>query len=498
MFKKVLVANRGEIAVRVMVACQQMGIGTVAIFSDVDKDAPHVRMADETVPLGDPTPSQSYLNIEKIIKATNDTFADAIHPGYGFLSENAKFAKRCRDEGIIFIGPTPETIELMGNKIAAKETMVKAGVPVIPGYWQKDQSMEKLMGETLRIGFPVMVKAAAGGGGKGLRIVHRKADLRDAIEGAQREATSAFGDGTVFLEKYLDKPRHIEFQVLADSKGNTVHLFDRECSIQRRHQKIIEETPSTAVNPELRVEMGEVAVKAAKAANYVNAGTVEFMMSGDGSYYFLEMNTRLQVEHPITEMVTGLDLVKWQLKIANGEKLAFKQKDLSQRGHAIECRIYAEDPERNFMPQTGKITQVSLPRGPFVRHEVGIISGIEITSWYDPMLAKLITYAETREEALQKMTWALEHYVTMGITTNVAFLKQVINHPAFKEGKITTHFIEDHLSKLAEKEKLPIEVLIAAGIFDFIHPHSEAVPVVTGETDPHTPWKSMGKWRLGA
>ncbi len=497
MFKKVLIANRGEIAVRIIKACQEMGIKTVAIYSKVDKDAPHVQLADETVNLGDPTPIESYLNIPKIIKIAQDTGAEAIHPGYGFLAENPDFAQSCNDVNVKFIGPSPKVISLMGDKIAAKKTMEKADVPVIPGYHGDKQDKASLIKEGKKIGFPLLVKAAAGGGGKGMRIVYSENLLEESIESAKRESKSAFGDDTVFLEKYLDKPRHIEFQILADEHGNVIHLFERECSIQRRHQKIIEETPSPVMTQQLRQKMGKAAVATAKAVGYTNAGTVEFMVDGDLNYYFMEMNTRLQVEHPITEMTTGIDLAKWQLRIASGEKLTIKQKDLFQRGHAIECRIYAEDPANGFLPSIGTLEKVEAPKGPYVRDDSGIYTGMEVTPYYDPMLAKLVTYAENREESINKMIWALSRYIVMGVTTNISFLKKVVEHEEFKKGNITTHFIDNYFKDWTEaKDGLPIDAIIALAVYDSMHTKKQEI-VRFKEADPHSPWKHVGRWRVG-
>jgi len=497
LFKKVLVANRGEIAVRIIKACQEIGVKTVAIYSDVDKDAPHVHLADEAICLGDPTPIQSYLNIPKIIKIAQEAGAEAIHPGYGFLAENPDFAKSCKDVGIKFIGPSAEVISLMGDKIAAKTTMEKAKVPVIPGYHGDKQDNASLIKEGKKIGFPLLVKAAAGGGGKGMRIVHSQDRLEESIESAKRESKSAFGNDTVFLEKYIDKPRHIEFQILGDEHGNVIHLFERECSVQRRHQKIIEETPSPVMTPKLRKKMGEAAVAAAKAVKYSNAGTVEFMVDGNLNFYFMEMNTRLQVEHPITEMTTGVDLVKWQLRVASGTKLGLKQSDLSQRGHAIECRIYAEDPANGFLPSVGVLGKVESPTGPNIRDDTGIYTGMEVTSYYDPMLSKLVVSAETREESINKMIWALSHYVVLGVTTNVPFLKQVLEHEEFKKGNITTHFIENYFEDWTETKKgLPIDAIISLAVYDSMHTKSQEI-VRYKEIDPHSPWKHVGRWRVG-
>ena len=498
MLTKVLVANRGEIAVRIMRACQEMGIKTVAVYSEVDKEAPHVQIADESIDLGDPTPIASYLNIPKIIESAQKIGADAIHPGYGFLAENPDFAKSCEDVGIKFIGPNPKIISLMGDKIAAKKTMNKAGIPVIPGYSGEKQDIPSLAKEGKKIGFPLLVKAAAGGGGKGMRIVHSEDILEESIEGSKRESKSAFGDDTVFLEKYLEKPRHIEFQILGDEHGNIIHLFERECSIQRRHQKIIEESPSPVMNEKLRKKMGEAAVKAAEAVGYNNAGTVEFMVDGDLNFYFMEMNTRLQVEHPVTELTTGIDLAKWQLKIAGGKELSIKQNELAQRGHAIECRIYAEDPSNGFLPSIGTLKKVEPPRGPNVRDDSGIYTGMKITPYYDPMLSKLIVNAENRDECIDKIIWALSRYVILGVTTNIPFLIKVLDHNEFRKGNITTHFIDNYFKDwISSKKSLPVEAIIALSVYDSMHSRTEEI-VRYKESDPHSPWKHVGRWRMGA
>jgi len=498
LFKKVLVANRGEIAVRIIHGCQEMGIKTVAVYSEVDAGAPHVNLADETVNLGDPTPSESYLNISKIIEAARSVGAEAIHPGYGFLAENPDFPQACSDKGIKFIGPSAKVIAMMGDKIAAKKTMEKAGVPVIPGYHGLKQDNPTLIKEGKKIGFPLLVKAAAGGGGKGMRIVHSEEQIEQAIESAKRESKSAFGNDTVFLERYLDKPRHVEFQVLADEHGNVIHLFERECSIQRRHQKIIEETPSPVMTPQLREKMGKAAVKAAQTVGYTNAGTVEFMIDGKHNFYFMEMNTRLQVEHPITEMTTGIDLVKWQLRIADGQQLTLKQKDLSQRGHAIECRIYAEDPSNGFLPSVGNLEKVDVPNIPNVRNDSGIETGMKITPYYDPMLAKLAVSSERREDSIDKMIRALSNYVVLGVTTNIPFLKKVLEHKEFRNGNITTHFIDNYFKDWTiAKRGLPVDAVISLAVFDSMHSKREEY-VRFKEADPHSPWKHVGRWRMGA
>lgn len=497
MFKKVLIANRGEIAVRIIKACQEMGIKTVAVYSEADRKSPHVELADETINLGDPAPSESYLNIAKIIQNATSLKAEAIHPGYGFLAENPDFAKACQDSGIKFIGPTPEVIRLMGDKIEAKNTIAQAHIPVIPGYNGVKQDLTTLIKEGKKIGFPLLVKATAGGGGKGMRIVHAESELEQSIESAKREAKSSFGNDSVFLEQYIDKPRHIEFQILADEQGNVIHLFERECSIQRRHQKIIEETPSPALTPKLREAMGKAAVAAAKTVGYTNAGTIEFMVDGKQDFYFMEMNTRLQVEHPITEATTGIDLVKWQLRIASGMPLTLKQSDITQRGHALECRIYAEDPSNGFLPSIGTLEKVEMPMGPNIRNDTGVETDFPVSPYYDPMLAKLTVSSENREESINKMIWALSHYVVLGVTTNISFLKKVLDHAEFRKGNITTHFINDYFKDwLVTKEGLPLDALIALAVYDSMHTQRQEV-VRYKEADPHSPWQHVGRWRMG-
>ncbi len=449
MIKKVLVANRGEIAIRIFQTLREMGIGTVAVFTEPDARALHVRTADEIVQIG------SYLDPNEIVQATTHSGADAIHPGYGFLSENVALALACDKAGVTFIGPKPDTIRRMGDKVESKRIMQQAGVPVV-------QSWDKAPPESE---FPVLVKAVGGGGGKGMRLVERPADLAAAMATASREAGKAFGDDRVFVEKYIKNPRHIEFQVLGDVHGNVVHIFERECSIQRRHQKIIEETPSPALTPELRTKMGEAAVAAARAVNYVNAGTVEFIAGPDGRFYFLEMNTRLQVEHPVTEMTTGLDLVREQIAVANGNRLSFRQSDLRQTGHALECRIYAEVPEENFRPDIGNIAVFRPPTGPGVRLDSGVQQGSEVSFHYDPMLAKLIVWAGSRHAAIDRMKRALAEFVLLGVRNNIEFLNRVISSDEFGQGKIDTHFLERHpeLSKDGQSE-IPPEVLLAASL----------------------------------
>ncbi len=498
MIKKVLIANRGEIAVRVINACQEMGIQTVAIYSDVDEGALHVHTADEAYPLGDPTPSESYLNIPKILDIARKSGADAVHPGYGFLSEREEFAEACTGAGLKFIGPSAEVIHGMGDKIEAKRTMRLAGVPVIPGFTGEEEGEDDTLQQACeRIGFPVLIKATAGGGGKGMKVVNSPEELDDAIASARREAMSSFGNDQLLLEKYLEGPRHIEFQILADEHGKILHLFERECSIQRRHQKVIEESPSVAIDDDLRRRMGEVAILAARTIGYTNAGTVEFMVDKDRNFYFLEMNTRLQVEHAITEMTTGIDIVKWQLRIASGEPLTLEQDDIRQRGHAIECRIYAEDPEQGFMPSTGRLSKVEIPRGINIRHDTGVKEGAVITPYYDPMLAKLIVTGEKREDAIRKMEWALSNYITLGVTTNVPFLRAIIAHEAFAGGEIDTHFIDTYFKDWEMAADLPVEVLIAAALDDMRH-SGIVEDEGSGEEahDAHSPWKNAGLWRI--
>ena len=444
MIKKVLVANRGEIAFRIMRSCREMGISTVAVYSEADRAAMHVRYADEAYLIGPAPSAESYLNIDRIIEAARKAKADAIHPGYGFLSENAAFSERCSKEGIEFIGPGPDAIRQMGDKITARKTMIAAGVPVVPGTVEMITDYNEALKTIREIGLPVMIKASAGGGGKGMRLVKREEDIESSLRGARSEAKTAFGDDAVYIEKYIESPHHIEFQILADKHGNAVHLFERECSVQRRHQKVVEETPSPLLTPEVRAEMGAHAVAAAKACNYHGAGTIEFIVDDQLNYYFLEMNTRLQVEHPITERVVGVDLVKEMINIANGFELPFKQDELKQSGHAIECRIYAEDPDRNFMPSPGTIRHISEPLGLGVRHDGYVYEGYTIPIYYDPMISKLIVWAVNREEAINRMSRALEEYKITGVKTSIPFLAKIMEAEAFRSGKYNTHFIEEN------------------------------------------------------
>ncbi len=495
--KKVLIANRGEIAVRITQTLQEMGITVVAVYSDPDAGALHVRKADEAVRLPGETAAETYLQKERLIEICKEHGVDAVHPGYGFLSENADFARLCDKAGIVFIGPKPDVIRDMGDKIIAKTTMEKAGVPVVPGWSGAGIEPDVIRREADRIGYPVLVKAAAGGGGKGMRLVKKPEELEAALEAAAREAQSAFGDARIFLEKYIVRPRHVEFQIFGDEHGNVVHLFERECSIQRRHQKIVEESPSPALTPELRAKMGKAAVKAAQAIGYTNAGTVEFILAPDGSFYFLEVNTRLQVEHPVTEMVTHRDLVRAQLLVAQGEPLPFRQEDLTQEGHAIECRVYAEDPARNFLPSTGKLHHCHPPEGPGIRVDTGVDTGSAVSIHYDPMLAKLVVWGETRQQAIEKARWALDHYAILGVTTNIQFLNAVLGHPVFASGDIHTHFLEENPIRTDMQEIPPEALAVAALASRNGKGNSQAVSAVSGVVvyDGTSPWLTAGKWR---
>ena len=468
--KKLLVANRGEIAIRVMRTCRELDIETVAVYSEVDRTSLHVRYASEAYYIGKAPSNESYLNIDKIIDVAKKSGANAIHPGYGFLSENAEFAKRCTSEGIIFVGPTPEVIVQMGDKIQARDAMTRAGIPIVPGTKEKITSEEEVHKVIEEIGLPIMIKASAGGGGKGMRLIQNESEVISAVRAARSEALSSFGDDSVYIEKYITSPHHIEFQILADQHGNVVHLFERECSVQRRHQKMIEETPSPLMTPELREEMGKCAVDAAKAVDYVGAGTIEFLVDNDLNYYFLEMNTRLQVEHPITERVTGIDLVKQQIRVAEGNKLGFRQEDLSQKGHSIECRIYAEDSDNNFMPSAGKIYKISEPLGLGVRTDGYVYEGYEIPIYYDSMISKLIVWGKTRDEAIRRMRRALYEYKITGVKTSIKILERVMNNKNFIEGNYDTHFIEKNKKQLLSKETKEdvSNMVIIAAFIDYL------------------------------
>ncbi len=502
-FESVLIANRGEIAVRVIIACQELGIRAIAVYSDADRDAPHVRLADAAYRIGPPPARESYLNIPAIIAAARASGAQAIHPGYGFLSENADFAQACADAGIVFIGPPPDAIRLMGSKTAAKRAVEAVGVPTVPGYMggvgSDQRDAQALAREAERVGYPIMLKAAAGGGGKGMRVVNRPEDLAESLAAAQREALAAFGDETVFFEKLIVAPRHVEFQILADAYGHGIHLGERECSIQRRHQKALEESPCVALTPELRARMGADAVRAALAAGYVNAGTCEFLLADDGSYYFLEMNTRLQVEHPITELVSGHDLVHLQLAIAAGRPLTIEQSAISPRGHAIETRLYAEDPAHGYLPSSGRLLVFEPPRAPGVRVDAGVSAGDEIGVNYDPMLAKLIVHADDRAAAIDRLRWALDHFAVLGVATNNALLRAIADDPDFQAGRTNTAFLETHDlgigqpdaagldgAEAATADGAPDEALLAAALWETQAAATSVAATTTG--GPFNPW----------
>lgn len=463
--KKVLIANRGEIAVRVIRSAHKMGIATVAVYSEADRDAPHVQLAGEAWNIGGPDSASSYLDMDKIIRVAKESGADAIHPGYGFLSENAEFAKRVAGEGIVFVGPSPEAIRVMGSKLEAKATVSAYDIPMVPGTEEAITDTAEAMKIAREIGFPILIKASAGGGGKGMRVVEKEADLASQMERAISEAKASFGDGAVFIEKYVSSPRHIEVQILADTHGNTIHLFERECSIQRRHQKVVEEAPSSVLTEALREKMGQAAIYVAKSCNYVGAGTVEFLLDEEHNFYFLEMNTRLQVEHPVTEMVTGIDLVRLQLEIAMGKELPIKQEDLRLEGHAIELRVYAEDPLNNFLPSTGTLEVYTLPEGEGIRVDNGFREGMQVPIYYDPMLSKLVCYGKDRTEAIHRMRHAIAHYEVKGVETTLKFGKFVMQHPAFIGGDFDTHFVSKYYNPqaIAEegKEKARLAALVA-------------------------------------
>ncbi|HKK24038.1 MAG TPA: acetyl-CoA carboxylase biotin carboxylase subunit, partial [Gracilimonas sp.] len=464
--KKVLIANRGEIALRVIHTCKELGIKTVAVFSRPDAHSPHVLHADESVFIGEAASSESYLVIDKIIGAAKETGADAIHPGYGFLSENASFAERCKKEGVIFIGPEPKAIGLMGDKTEARELMSQHNVPTPPGLKSELKDIEEARKVADDIGYPILVKAAAGGGGKGMRIVHKKEEFEASIKGAKSEARNAFGDDRIYIEKYLEEPRHVEFQIMADTHGNVLHVFDRECSVQRRHQKVIEEAPCALLTDELRAEMAEAAIKAAKACDYVGAGTIEFLVDKHMNFYFLEMNTRLQVEHPVTEMISGVDLVALQILVAEGKELPFKQEDLKINGHAIECRIYAEDPADNFLPSTGLLKKHRVPTGSGIRVDAGVEEGQQITINYDPMISKLSVHGPDREIARKRMLRALDEYEIAGCKTTIPFCEFTLNHQSFIDAKYDTHFVPDHFDpvKMQDTSKNEEVAALAASL----------------------------------
>ncbi|TCV97183.1 3-methylcrotonoyl-CoA carboxylase alpha subunit /biotin carboxylase /acetyl-CoA carboxylase carboxyltransferase subunit alpha [Luteibacter rhizovicinus] len=496
MFDCILIANRGEIACRVIRTCRRLGIRTVAVYSTADADAQHVRLADEAWPIGGPRPAESYLRADAIIEVAKRAGAQAIHPGYGFLSENTAFARACAEAGIVFIGPRPESIDAMGSKAAAKALMETHDVPLVPGYHGADQDPVRLADEAARTGFPLMIKAASGGGGKGMRIVRTAGDFAEALASAQREAANAFGDTRVILERYVEHPRHIEFQVFGDTQGNVIHLNERECSAQRRYQKVLEETPSPFLDAERRTRMGAAAVAAAKAVNYVGAGTVEFIVAQDGEFFFMEMNTRLQVEHPVTEETLGLDLVEWQLRIASGEPLPLAQDDVRAHGHAIEVRLYAEDPEQNFLPGSGKLRRLTLPQpSAHVRLDGGVVEGDTVTIFYDPMIAKLIVHDATREAALERLSEALAASDIVGPKSNIAFLERLVRHPAIVGGSIDTGYLDRHLDQfLTGTTTACSDTVFAAATAALL---TEEARQKAPDGDPGSPWAVADAWRLG-
>jgi acetyl-CoA carboxylase biotin carboxylase subunit len=487
--KKVLIANRGEIALRIMRSAKEMGIATVAVYSEADRSAPFVRAADEAVCIGPPPSKESYLVIDKIVQVCKDLKVDAVHPGYGFLSENGDFAQALEKAGVVFIGPSPMAMHVMGDKLAAKEAVKKHGVPLVPGTEGAVSDLNEALKVARTITFPILIKAAAGGGGKGMRIVENEAGLKEGLERAISEAENAFGDGSVFIEKFVTGPRHIEVQVLADTHGNTVYVFERECSIQRRHQKVIEEAPSSVLTPDLRNRMGEAAVDVARSVDYVGAGTVEFLLDASGEFYFMEMNTRLQVEHPVTEMISGLDLVKEQIKVAQGEPLSFRQEDLKIEGHAIEVRVYAEDPANNFLPDIGTLTTYRPPQGPGVRVDDGFEEGMAIPIHYDPMIAKLSVHGATRAEAIARMERAIDDYAISGVETTLPFCRFVMGHPAFRSGHYDTLFVRDHFRPELLDGTDPAEQIAAALVAAHVDAESRWVPQPeSGGAHQPSPW----------
>ncbi len=491
--RRVLIANRGEIAVRIVRACREAGIESVAVYSDADAGAVHVHAADRAVRIGPASPAESYLSIPALIDAARSTGADAVHPGYGFLSERPAFARACAEAGLVFVGPPADVIEKMGSKIEARGLMHAAGVPIVPGETPRDQSDEGVRNAARSIGYPVLVKASAGGGGKGMRVVGDDAEAGESIAAARREAAAAFGDGTLYVERLIARPRHVEIQVFADEHGNVVHLFERECSVQRRHQKIVEESPSTALSPAMRDAMGAAAVAAARAACYRNAGTIEFLLEGKGGqarFYFLEMNTRLQVEHPVTEAVTGVDLVRAQFAVAEGGTLPWTQASLSQRGHAIECRVYAEDPANGFLPQAGPLLLYQEPGGPGIRIDSGVEEGGEVAVNYDPLLAKLIAYGATRESAIERAVAALRDYPVLGIRTNIAFLVRLLDHPAFRSGDLHTALVDQHAGELTQAPEPPAAAVAAAALAAAV----TAPRPAAGGTVIADPWTTLKGW----
>jgi 3-methylcrotonyl-CoA carboxylase alpha subunit len=495
--RRVLIANRGEIAVRIIRACREASIDSVAVYSDADARALHVGLADRAERIGPAPALQSYLDVDAIIAAAKRSGADAVHPGYGFLSERADFARAVAAAGLTFIGPPADAIERMGSKIGARALMEGAGVPIVPGQTPADQSDRGIAKAAGRMAFPVLIKASAGGGGRGMRVVRNPEDAPELIAAARREATAAFGDGTLYVEKLIERPRHVELQIFGDDYGNVAHLFERECSLQRRHQKVIEESPSPALAPAVRERMGAAAIAAARAAGYRNAGTIEFLLEGEGDdarFYFLEMNTRLQVEHPVTEAVTGVDLVRAQLEVAAGAPLPWTQESLGQRGHAIECRIYAEDPSSDFLPQAGPLLLYREPSGPGIRIDAGVVEGDEIGVNYDPMLAKLVAAAETRTAALQRAIAALRAFPILGIRTNIPFLLRVLQHPDVARGAAHTSFLDEHLAELTAPAKPPLAAIAAAAIADRTRVRDTATQAIDGDLPSADPWARLENW----
>jgi acetyl-CoA carboxylase biotin carboxylase subunit len=495
MFRRILIANRGEIAVRIARACREMGIESAAVYSEADADAPHVRAADRALCIGPPPSRESYLVVDSLLAAARELGADAIHPGYGFLSENAAFARAVEGAGLVFIGPPADAIAAMGDKTRARDIVNRAGVPVVPALQDPPQDADALRTAAGALGYPLLVKAAAGGGGKGMRVVRGARELATESAAAAREAQAAFGDGRIFLERFFERPRHVEIQLLADRHGAIVHLGERECSVQRRYQKIVEESPSPAVSPELREKLAATAIAAARSVGYANAGTVEFLLDEDGSFYFLEMNTRLQVEHPVTEWVTGFDLVQAQIRIAAGEKLGVEQEALRPRGHAIECRVYAEDPARQFLPSPARIAVHVEPRGPGVRVDSGIRADYEVPLHYDPMLAKVSVWAGDREAARRRMIAALADYVILGPTTNLPFLADVLRHPAFAEGRTHTRFVDEHFAAWQAADGEARIAAVAAALHQALAPQKSAATAQRSALP--SPWQTLGAWRLG-
>lgn len=496
MLKKILIANRSEIACRIIKACKEMDIRTVAIYSEADSESLHVQIADESVCIGPSQANKSYLNQDVVIKAALDTSCDAIHPGYGFLAENPEFNKKVRENGLTFIGPNPESMKLLGSKVASRQLMLKSKVPVIPGMKSSSLNIEDFEQSAEEMGFPVLIKSSAGGGGKGMRVVNKFEDLKESVESAMRESKSAFGSDEVYLEKYIESPRHVEFQVAADDYGNAIYLFERECSIQRRHQKIIEEAPSPIMDPMLQKNMGETAIKVIRAANYNSVGTVEFLVDKDRNFYFLEVNTRIQVEHPVTEMTTGIDLVKLQIQIADKQEMTIKQEELNQNGHAIECRIYAEDADNNFMPSSGEILYLKEPIGPGIRYDSGIYQGSNISVFYDPILAKLIVWGKDREEARKRMILALKQNVILGVKTSIGFMIRCLEHPEFINGNTFTNFIEANKMLEQNDNSYELPYALAAANLHIKSNKSTNQVLVSSDGELPTPWHTIGSWEV--